>query len=122
MVGNKWNLQNFAGSIFILLYVAGVCVRYEEYLPGREHILLLKGMENGGKPFSNISRDGKYLSCICVCFDKNTQYHVDFTRKLQKNTCNIRSIAIIYSKDRFEYYKQRMDVWKEQFYVNQWYL
>ncbi len=107
-MGNKWNLQSVAGSIFIRLQVLDACIIYEEYLSGREHILLQKGMENGGNSFSNISRDGKYLSCICACFDKNTQYHVDFTRKLQKNTCNIRSIAIIYSKDRIVYCKQRM--------------
>ena len=55
-----------------------------------------------------LPESGRPLPCICACFDKRTQYRVDFTTKLQKNTCNIRSIAIIYSKDRFVYCKEKM--------------
>lgn len=55
-----------------------------------------------------LPESGRLLPCICACFDKRTQYRVDFTTKLQKNTCNIRTIAIIYSKDRFVYCKEKM--------------
>ncbi len=41
---------------------------------------------------------GKKIPAICGCFDEKTQDTVNFDKKLQKNACNIRSIAIIYNK------------------------
>lgn len=90
---------------FYLFAGSGACIKSQEYLPQVEHILLQVGMENS---HFVLPESGRSLPCICACFDKRTQYRVDFTTKLQKNTCNIRSIAIIYSKDRFVYCKEKM--------------
>lgn len=50
------------------------------------------------KDYYLIFQIGKKIPAISSCFDPKAQDTVNFDKKLQKNTCNIKIIAIIYNK------------------------
>jgi hypothetical protein len=74
----------------------------------------------GGIPYPDISFTSRLIPCICACFDGKAQYHVKYTKKIQKNACNNGSIAIIYNRIDSLCGKRKIERGKEQYYVDQW--